>query len=77
MSALVLQQKKGSRDIGDGLTMGAATEGGWGTCTPSSEFRGDVPPEIAIFTGTFLNIYRKVGIFRYFRNKVGEIRGEI
>ena len=43
----------------------------------SSPFRGDVPPETAIFKENFLNIYRKVGIFRYFRNKVGKIRGEI
>ena len=43
---------------------------------PGSEFRGEVPPEIAIFLKKNLNIYHFLD-FQYFRNKVFEIRGEI
>ena len=65
--------------------MGVATGGGgWGDMSPRFRILGGMsPPEIEIFKDFFLNIYQKfqrfqkVGIFRYFRNKVGEIQGEV
>ena len=59
--------------------MGVATEGDGGYMSSSLglEFWGDVPQKMRFLKIFFLNIYRKVGIFRYFWNKVGEIRGEI
>ena len=57
--------------------MGVAPGGDGEMCPPpGSEFRGDVPPEIAIFKEKILNICHFLD-FQYFQNKVFEIRGEI
>ena len=54
------------------VTMGVATGGDGGDMSPppGSEFRGGMSPQKSrFFKGNFLNIYRKVEIFRYFRKK--------
>ena len=58
--------------------MGVATgEGGMGYMSPRFEILGNVPHQKSDFEIKFSEYLPNLKIFRYFQNKVGEIRGEI
>ena len=56
--------------------IGVAT-GGWGDTSSRIETLGGHPSRNRDFKEKILNISKNIHIFQYFRNKVGEILGEI